>query len=218
MNKSGRTASSTKRSKCKEGTIVSGLSQFNHIGIKIEHQISLGSSSINRPFSPVSLPAITSLTTVLSIWLLQALHREGYLPTYLLKNMPQRNTTMKPWMMIWIGVWMNVTNLSTESTRTLSTLTATWETKTQESTAMIPKTIINQDTTPLILTFTIKDRIQESAEALITIYLWQVWRVVSFLELIQMLGETKWWTFICKKHVKNKFFTSPRQGTAATIP
>jgi hypothetical protein len=125
MNKSGRTASSTKRSKCKEGTIVSGLSQFNHIGIKIEHQISLGSSSINRPFSPVSLPAITLLTTVLSIWLLQALHQEGYLPTYLPKNMPQRNTTMKPLMMIWIGVWMNVTNLSTESTRTLSTLTVT---------------------------------------------------------------------------------------------
>ncbi len=119
--------------------------------------------------------------------------------------------------MIWIGAWINVTNLSTESTRTLSTSTVTWETKTQESTAMILKTIINQDTTPLILTFTIKDRIQESAEALITIYLWQVLRVVRFLELIQMLGETKWWTFICKKLVKNKFSTSPRQGTATTI-
>jgi hypothetical protein len=37
------------------------------------------------------------------------------------------------------------------------------------------------------------------------------------LESTQMLEETKWWTFICKKHVKNKFFTSPRQGKATTI-
>jgi hypothetical protein len=111
-----------------------------------------------------------------------------------------------------------VTNSSTESTRILSTSTVTWETKTKESIATIPKTIINQDTTPLILTFTIKGRIQGSAKAPTTIYLSQVLRVVSFLESIQTLAETKWWTSICKKHVKNKFFTSPRQGTAAIIP
>ena len=171
MNKSGKTTSSIKRRKCKGETIASGLSQSNLIDLKIESQHPFGSSSMSRPFSQVSLRTITSSTTVSSIWLLQTLPPEGFLPTYLLKNMRQRSTTMKTWTMIWTAVWMNATNWSMGSTRTLSTSTVTWETKTKESIIMIPKTIINPGITQSLI-FTIRDRIQRSAKVLIAICLW----------------------------------------------
>lgn len=72
-------------------------------------------------------------------------------------------------MTVWTDAWRNVTNWSMELTKTSSTSITTWEANPIEQKTLISETFKGPGIT-LNSIFTIKDKIQESAEVLTVIY------------------------------------------------